>query len=119
MKLKSFSELFVLKEMSTVVRHEGYRITIYPEPQGNPSFHLIFKNEWEVVLQIKDFSILENKTRNPIFQKNKQLPSYIKKDLIDILSQIRGKFTTWDFLITTWNSNNPDYEVDINLPIPE
>lgn len=119
MKLKSFKDLFILKEMATVVRHNGYKITIYPEPQGNPSFHLSYNNEWEVVLQIKDLSILENKVKTSNFKKNQQLPNNIKKELLEMLNTFRGKLTSWEFLLITWNANNPEYEVDLNLPIPE
>ena len=118
MILKSFKDLIYLKEMATVRRENGYKITIFPEPLGNPSFHLYYKNEWEVVLTIKDFTILEVKTKLSIFKKNGQLPNYIKKDLLEILNHLHGKLTTWEFLVLTWNVNNPNYEIDLNTEIP-
>ena len=110
----------ITEEMAKVYRNDdtGYELRIYTEPLGNPSFHVLYKNEWNVVLQIKDFKILE--VKRGIFEKGKQLPNNIRKDIVNILKENRKeKLTYWDFLLLTWNAINEKFLIDENIRIPE
>ena len=109
-------EDIILEFLSMISSDNGYLIYIYPEPYGNPSFHVKFKNEWEVVLQIKDFVILETKFGK--YAKGTRLPKWIEKDIKLILNKFQGKVTKWEFMLMTWNSNNPNYQVDLTTSIP-
>lgn len=110
------SEDILLEEYSGIVRDEGFRIYVYPESYKNPSFHVIYNKEWEVVLQIKDFVILEVKYGN--FKKGERLPLKIEKQIKSILQKQKYDIMLWKFLLMTWNANNENYEVDINTEIP-
>ncbi|MBF0474175.1 MAG: hypothetical protein HQK91_13895 [Nitrospirae bacterium] len=109
-------QLEPLNEMATVGYFDNkYQISIYPEPLGNPSFHLRCK-EWEVVLKINDFTVLE--VTSP-FNKGTKLPNRIMKKLMQFLNSKHELGTTnWKFLLATWNSNNPKYKVDL-IEIPK
>jgi hypothetical protein len=111
-------KLISLLEMAKIGSYNNHLIYIYPEPLGNPSFHLKYKDEWEVVLQIKDLSILE--VKNGTFTKGSQLSSNERKELIKYLQTKRpGRdISVWHFLIDTWNSNNEQYEIPTDTPIP-
>jgi hypothetical protein len=108
-----------LQEMSTIGVYDNHKITVYEEPFANPSFHVRYKDEWEVILQIKDFEILEKKFGK--YEKGTHLPKKEIKELVNYLQQ-NNKFlknnTNWEYLITTWNTNNPRYEVSIDFKIP-
>lgn len=105
------------EEAATVARDDGFQFMIYPEPLGNPSFHVRYKDEWEVVLEMFSFKILESKF-GP-FRKGRFLPSKIKKKIMDILAQKNQlDVIIWKFALQTWNLNNPKYPVDMKTEIP-
>lgn len=106
------------EEMSTVGRSEdgNYKLMIYPEPLGKPSFHVKFKNEWEVVISISDGTILERKFGK--YQKGESLPSWIQKEITHILTTYVGKSDRWEHLLITWNDNNPNYQIPLTTKIP-
>lgn len=109
-------QLIHLLEMSKIGSYDNHLIYIYPESLGNPSFHLKYKDEWEVILQIKDLSILEVKKGD--FKKGDQLLNKERKALIDYLNTSIGNMTKWEYLLHTWNSNNEQYEIPTDTPIP-
>ena len=111
------AQLIRLLEMARIGEYDNHLVYLYPEPQKNPSFHIQYKKEWEVVLQIKDLAVLEQKT-SP-FPKGAQLPSAERKALLAFFHSPYGKITTWEFILMTWGTNNPKRPVDLNLPIPE
>ncbi len=96
-----------------------YEVRIYPEESGNPSFHLLYKNEWEYVLEIETFKVLEMKINKLKLKKVEYLSKNILKILIKFLSEIEGNTSNWEFLLKTWNSNNPKYKVNIDLELPK
>lgn len=101
----------LLNEMARVGTFGKFEIRIYPEPLGNPSFHLIKRDEYEVVLQIKDYRILEWK-----FNK-KNIKDIPNSDLWDVKSYLGSShelgITNWQYLIATWNSNNPKFKIEL------
>lgn len=104
-----------LREMSTVGKIDNgkYKIVVWRETLGNPSFHFRKKDEYEVVYQIPDFKILEWK-----FCKlsERRVPSADFKVLINFLKSIRkGELTYWQDLLRLWNANNEDYEIDEDM----
>jgi hypothetical protein len=109
-------EHLLLTEMSPICRKFGFILAVFGENLGNPSFHLRYKDEWEVVLQIKDFKILE--VKHGPFKKGEYLPNKIQKILVGILKSKGDLGTHWKFLLATWNANNPKYKVNIDLEIP-
>lgn len=105
------------EEATTVVREDNFQFMIYPEPLGNPSFHVRYKDEWEVVLELLSFKILESKF-GP-YKKGTTLPSKIQKKIIEILKDKNElNVIVWEYLIHTWNLNNPRYIVNIKTKIP-
>lgn len=105
-----------LSEEATVFSKDGYRFMIFPEPLGNPSFHLRYKDDWEVVLQIKDFMILENKFG--FFKKNTFLPNSVIKQIKSILNEEEDEMTKWELLLQLWNNNNPSHKVNVKSYLP-
>jgi hypothetical protein len=106
-----------LNEMATIGNFDGYKVTVHHENLRNPSFHLWYKNEWQVVIQMKDFSILEKK--NSPFEKGSQLPSHIKKSLINFFKQDTYGDINWKVMIINWNGENPEATIDPRYPISE
>jgi len=109
-------QLLKMLEMARIGTYDNHLIYIYSESLKNPSFHLKYKDEWEVVLQIKDLSILEAKKGN--LKRGQQLSSKEKKALIDFLHSDKHGISVWKFLLANWNANNEDYEVSMDIPIP-
>ena len=113
-----FTAMELLKEeAATVAREDNYQFMIFPEPLGNPSFHVRYKDEWEVVLELFTFKILEVKFGK--FKKGSYLPKKIMKTIFQVLNQKdEVGILTWHFFLKTWNANNPNYKVDITKKIP-
>lgn len=106
------------EEAATVRREDNYQFMIYPEPLGNPSFHVRYKDEWEVVLELMSFKILENKKGK--FKKGGVLPKKIMKDIFRILKEKNEiNVLVWKYMLQTWNENNPKYEVSVKTKLPE
>jgi hypothetical protein len=115
--LKSLNEfLEPLNEMATIGTYDNHKVTIYNEPLGNPSFHLTYKNDWEVVLQIKDFKILEVKQGS--FVKGDYLPRKELNSLKQFLMRKSGKQNIWYNLLIGWNILNDKYQISSELDIP-
>lgn len=113
-----FTAMELLKEeAATVAREDNYQFMIFPEPLGNPSFHVRYKDEWEVVLEIMTFKILEVKFGR--FKKGYTLPRKIVKDIIRIL-QMKDELCilNWYLLRKIWNLNNPKYPITVKKDIP-
>lgn len=108
----------VLNEgMAPIYREENYKIAVFYEPLGNPSFHVFYRNDWHLSISIKDFSILEVKSGD--FKKGNQLPTKIKKDIINILNKDMDEdITVWKYLILTWNVVNLKYTISTKTQIP-
>jgi len=111
-------EDILVEEMSRIFSKDGFVVYVYNESYSNPSFHVLYKHDFEVVLQIKDLYILEVKFGN--FKKGTQLPNLYRKSLKNILLEEQDGISKWKFLLMTWNANNDyKYHVDINIPYPE
>jgi hypothetical protein len=107
-----------LTEMATVGVYDSHKVTVYEETLGNPSFHIKYKNEWEIVLQIRDFVILEVKHGN--FKKGDKFPRKEYKDLIKFLNSNDEdlNISNWKYLIDAWNRNNPKYKISTSTQLP-
>lgn len=121
-KIKDLNEqLELLIEMSTVGYLDvakNYKVIVYTEPLGNPSFHLKYKNQWEIVLKLSDLSILEVKKGK--FEKGQLLPTKISKDLKIFLNSIyKSDVTYWDQLLFLWNANNEKFPISLNRKLPK
>lgn len=106
------------EEAATVARDDiGYQFMIYPEPLGNPSFHVKYKNEWEVVLSLKNFKILESKFGK--FHKGTNLPNKIMNKIYEVLKEKNSlDVLVWHFMRYSWNINNPKYQIEVKKEIP-
>ena len=105
------------EEAATVARENNYVFMIYPEPLCNPSFHVRYKDEWEVVLEILSFKILE--VKHGKFKKGTYLPKKIMKDIYLALGkEIKNGLSNWFLILQLWNVNNNKYKVDIDKKIP-
>lgn len=104
-----------LYEMASVYSSPVFLIKVYTEPLGNPSFHLIKPNEFEVVLTLDNLKVLEVK-----FDKKKRkkmtfkLNSKEEKKLKNIFREIpRGDVENiWGQIVNYWNSLNPKFAID-------
>jgi len=76
-------------------------VRIYPEPLGNPSFHLLNKDQkYELVLQIKDLKVIEVKGKTS-FKKNQCMPDSFMKEFVSWLreeNEFATSITNWKFL---------------------
>ncbi len=103
-----------LREETTIGYNKNYKISIYPEPLGNPSFHIRYENgDNEQVFQIKDFKLLEPK-RSKIAFSLKETKEWLKEE-----SDNFPTLTNWQVLLKQWNLNNIKYQIPENLEIPE
>lgn len=109
----------LLNEMATVgsIAKNNTKYSIYPELQGNPSFH-ISATDFEVVLQIVDFLVLEWKRG-----KAKVKGEFPADDMKIFYRWARSEnelgVSNWLFLLQTWNTNNPKYRVGLDTSLPE
>ena len=113
---RALNILYKLEEMATVYSSPVFQIKVYSEPLGNPSFHLIKPNMFEVVLKIKDLKVLEVK-----FDKLKRKKVTFKLSSKE-LKKLKTIFcikdsigdTNWKQIIFAWNILNPKYKLDLN-----
>ena len=70
-----------------------------------PHFHLVDK---------ATFGRLHNGTEGKLSDEQCQL-------LVAALNSTEhfDKWTNWQYLLHTWNINNPEHEVDIDIPMPD
>lgn len=110
----------ILTEMATIGELRGnVKISIYPEPLGSASFH-IKTTDWEIVVGIKDFSVLEVKYGKAPFKKKDKISGELKKKLIEFFNDtMEDGRTYWNFLLLTWNANNSKYKISIDTKNPE
>ena len=115
---KLTEEVLELNEMATVgsIPKNNTKYTIYPEPLGNPSFHISTTN-FEVVLQIRDLLILEWKKGKS--KVKGRIPSDDKKQFFKWARSETDGINNWMFLLRTWNENNPRYRIGLDTPLPE
>jgi len=109
----------LLREEETPVgsfKDGNYKVFVYSEPRGNPSFH--FRNrtgDTEEVFQIKDFKLLEKKTKKEFSSKEiKILKEWLTEQTIN--PDFKDK-TNWDVLLILWNVCNPQFRVNSSLKI--
>ena len=108
----------MLLEVATVgslsVKNTKYKI--YPEPLGNPSFH-ISTTDFEVVLQISDLRVLEwNRGKSKV---KGGIPSDDIKRFFKWARSEKDGLNNWEFLLRTWNENNPRYRISLDTQLPE
>lgn len=123
-KAQEMLDFLNFNEMSTIGRSEDPKIgelhfSVHKEPQGNFSIHIIFKKEYEVVLQLKDLKILEWKWN---IKKIKWVPKKHLKEMVKFLKAPDKQFpeqTNWKVLLMAWNRENPKYEQDVNMKMPD
>jgi hypothetical protein len=101
----------LLIEMARIGDMGNYSFWVYTEPLGNPSFHLKFKKDFEIVLQMKDFKILEVKFNNtPMrLEKNEHPPQPIIKMIKKFLAAKNEKdpeFNNERFMTIIWKGLN-------------
>lgn len=112
-----------LEEMSAIgTYNNNYEVYVYKEPLGNPSFHFSKGKDWEFVLLIKDFSILEVKKSNTKmpYKKGAYIPKSYTNDLVEFFNRVGDTgITNWEYLIDTWNRNNVAYKINVKTPIPQ
>ena len=111
-----------LNEMARVGTFNNYDIRIYPENLGLATFHLSKGTEWEIVLAIKDFTIIEIKqnSKKEKFVKKGSISISLQKQLVEFFKNTNSLGTTnWSFLLYTWNMNNPKYLISSTLSLPE
>lgn len=116
-----FFEKYPYREMARIGTTGELDIRIYPEKLGNPSFHIVH-NDWQIIVEIKTFKILEvkknHKTQN--FKKGELINRKLYKELVKLFNKkTDSRITNWIYLIETWNKNNPQYKININSKIPE
>ena len=120
-------EYWQLYEMSKVGEISNYTIFINSDDPGNiPHFHIIdsasYKNKksgpWEfhTCLEIGNPKYFHHKSE----RKEDKINKSFAKQLISFLSsKKKGDLTNWDYVITLWNDNNSQMNVDEDTPIPD
>lgn len=105
-----------LEEMARLGTEDGYDFRVYTEPLGNPSFHILGA-DFEIVVTIRDLKILEVKKPSKSkhkFKKGEPLAGALLKSTLSLMSKKvpHTEMTRKQFLIVTWNENNPQYVID-------
>lgn len=122
---KEVLDLISINEMARIetFKYENQIVDmrVYPEPQKNPSFHLIWGQNYEVVLEIRTLKILEWK-KKPKNYKGNYLPYSFLKAIINFLRKPHKELktiTNWEFLCLTWKENNPTLKKQLELEMPD
>lgn len=105
-----------LRMMAKIGTYDNHLVYIFLQPGQQPSFNVQYQDEWEVVLNLFDFSILE--VKHGPFIEGSQLPDRERMALLAFLSFERDRINNWEFLILTWNMNNEDSPVPMDTPLP-
>lgn len=112
MKLKNYiNEEDILFEEITVGRVEDkYIIKVYEEPLGNPSFHVKSKTgDIECVYQIRDFNLLEKKTKKEFSNKElKEIKEWLREP--SKIEKLKEN-SNWDVIIISWNLLNEKFRI--------
>jgi len=63
-------------------------------------------------------------TENCYFDHSNNKETLTRKELDMVVSKLKEvnkkrKITNWEYLVMLWNDNNPDYEIDDEIPMPE
>ena len=94
--MKLAEKILRMNEIATIGSEKGYKYTVHREPLKNPSFHLHYKNDFVLALQIKDLTILEvisvNKSKYE-FKKGGELSGEIRKKVDKFLQEKNKKNT--------------------------
>ncbi len=97
------------EEKRYLIYDDNYWFYVYQEPLGNPSFHLFNKpKNIHTVFQLKDFKILEKKSKNQYSNKEiKEIKEWLKE---------KDEFGTKRIfiLLNAWNVVNPNYKINQN-----
>lgn len=123
MTFKVISNSHILTEMAKVGTFDDVDVLVWSNDPGKiPHFHIIDSNsrgnEFHCCIEIK----------NPkyFFHDGKEdtLNSRDIKDLIKFLnsssnSKRFSSFTNWQVLVTLWNMNNSDIEIDEDIEMPD
>lgn len=104
-----------LTEMARIGNKDQYSFWVYTEPLKNPSFHLRHKTDFEIVLQAKDFAVLEIKYNKSRFKFVKgQLPPKeilsLVQDFMAAKNDKEPKVTNQEVFGLLWSSLNEDEE---------
>lgn len=104
----------LLSEEITIGRIEKnkYKVSVYEEPQGNPSFHVMNKtNDKHCIYQIKNFELLEQKTKECFSNKElNEIKIWLKEK--SIKEGFKNK-TNWQVILLSWNLLNEKYQIKI------
>ena len=105
-----------IQEMARLGSIKNIEIWVYHENLMNPSFHIKTKT-YEIVLQIKDFKILEWKYR---ISGQKNIPTSDKLIIYKFLTEKHRKFgtTNWQVLLIYWNDSNLENQLSEDTKIP-
>lgn len=110
-----------LYEMARVGMMNEYEVYVHTDDPGRvPHFHI-----WDYSTRGQKFHTCIRIDKPEYFHhtgKEDLLNSKMKKELIKFLnskSRNRRFDTNWEYLISMWNDNNSDEEIDENQPIPD
>lgn len=112
-----------LLEMATVGKFNLFKIYVCGEPYKNPTFHLEYKYQnkddidcFLAIIQIKDLKVLDFE-----IGKIKKITQKTFNKLKSFLQSNHYKFNTmtyWEYLIYSWNNENPTNKLPENFPLP-
>ena len=111
--------------MSKVGELSRYTIFINSnEPVNIPHFHIIDSTSYKNIKSCEFHTCLEIGNPKYFHHKNERKEDKINKSfakqLISFLSsKKKGDLTNWDYVITLWNDNNSQMNVDEDTPIPD
>jgi len=105
--------------------NRDYKVFIVGEEDATPHFYFRYKKEGErghfiAMVRIKDFQIMSFKAG-----RKRRLPKKLFELLMGFLKSLmmhvifKEGATRWDFLLDSWDNENPDYPLDFEPDISE
>lgn len=108
-----------LLEMALIGNVDEYAISIITNDSGNiPHFHIVDKstmgNKFHTCIKIEKAEYFHHTGKENI------LNSKLRKELIKFLkSETELGITHWKYLVATWNKNNSNRKLPIEIPMPD
>jgi hypothetical protein len=121
-EVQNLHEQELLLEMARVGFFSDFEVWIRTDDPGNiPHFHVWDRNSkgglFHTCVKIESPEYFHHTGKEDVFNSKQ------KKELIEFLNAkpLKAKWhpTNWDFIITLWNANNSNTEVDEKQPISD
>lgn len=110
-----------LNEMARVgnIYEKTYCVCVYDGERRIAHFHIFTGPakypDWETCIQFLKPEYFHHSGKEGTLDSGK------KKDLIKFMNKMHKGLavTNWQYAVTLWNDNNPQWEIDANTPMPD